>query len=172
MNEFNQFDSVHSNVSPPPPMFSKPSNSTVLVTDLPDEPPIHTPDSAPAPAKPRPAAPAGPFTLEEDQFDVTIAGRNDFKEVEEIKSEQLSPNPKEWSVGQVIMELGNRSSSLTPRDLLPLRSHQVTGEALLELNINLLVDKINMKVGPAVIVFKIITELKSISEAMDIMMES
>jgi len=43
MSEFHEFDSVHSGGSPTPPMFSKPkpNNSTVVVTELPDEPPQH-----------------------------------------------------------------------------------------------------------------------------------
>jgi len=38
MSEFHEFDSVHSGGSPTPAMFSKPNNSTVVVTELPDGP--------------------------------------------------------------------------------------------------------------------------------------
>jgi hypothetical protein len=65
MSEFHEFDSVHSGGSPTPPMFSKPkpSNSRVVVTELPDEPPQHVKlDPAPHIREPSPpkAAPSGP----------------------------------------------------------------------------------------------------------------
>lgn len=65
MSEFHEFDSVHSGGSPTPPMFSKPkpNNSTVVVTELPDEPPQHVRlDPVPHIHEPSPpkAAPSGP----------------------------------------------------------------------------------------------------------------
>lgn len=65
MSEFHEFDSVHSGGSPTPPMFSKPkpNNSTVVVTELPDEPPQHVRlDPVPHIHEPSPpkAAPNGP----------------------------------------------------------------------------------------------------------------
>jgi len=68
MSEFHEFDSVHSGGSPTPPMFSKPkpNNSTVVVTELPDEPPQHvkldpTPHvREPSPPKAAPSGPKGP----------------------------------------------------------------------------------------------------------------
>jgi len=68
MSEFHEFDTAHSGGSPTPPMFSKPkpNNSTVVVTELPDEPPQHVRLDPvphvhePSPPKSAPAAPKGP----------------------------------------------------------------------------------------------------------------
>eukprot|EP00092_Neocalanus_flemingeri_P000475 GFUD01000505.1.p1 GENE.GFUD01000505.1~~GFUD01000505.1.p1 ORF type:complete len:600 (+),score=141.03 GFUD01000505.1:65-1864(+) len=66
MSEFHEFDSVHSGGSPTPPMFSKPNNSSVVVTELPDEPPQHVRLDPvphihePSPPKSAPAGPKGP----------------------------------------------------------------------------------------------------------------
>ena len=68
MSEFHEFDSVHKGGSPTPAMFFKPGNSTVEVTELPDEPPNQvrldpTPvvrEPTPPKADPAPAVPKGP----------------------------------------------------------------------------------------------------------------
>lgn len=66
MSEFHEFDSVHSGGSPTPAMFSKPNNSTVVVTELPDEPPQHVRLDPvphihePSPPKSAPSGPKGP----------------------------------------------------------------------------------------------------------------
>jgi len=66
MSEFNDFDTAHSGGSPTPAMFSKPNNSTVVVTELPDEPPHHVKLDPvphihqPSPPRSAPSIPKGP----------------------------------------------------------------------------------------------------------------
>lgn len=100
MSEFDQFDSVHSNGTPTPSMFAKPNNSTVVVTELPDEP-LHVVNAIPkdpSPPKSKPG-PKGP--------DVYYPPGSDFKVVEKAPL-SVAPAPAPVDGGTMSLDRDNK----------------------------------------------------------------